>query len=104
MSRILAVIALLAASFIGSRRAHCADIAFENEIAPLSQKYCVKCHRGDRPKDEFEMFQFKTEARIKKARAEWRKVLLVVCPKHPTVQPARDTGQKTRSRPGNLQR
>jgi hypothetical protein len=42
-------------------------ISSEKEIVPLLQKYCVKCHRGDKPKGDFDISHFKTVAQIKKA-------------------------------------
>lgn len=53
-------------------------VKFDKEIRPLLVKYCQKCHSGEKPKGEFNLTRFKTEASIQKARSAWRKVLTVV--------------------------
>ena len=78
MSRIFAAILLLVTLPLLCRQSVGAEISFENEIVPLLQKYCVKCHRGEKPKGEFDITHFKTVEQIRKARDEWRQVLLVV--------------------------
>ena len=78
MSRISTVILLLFALSPLCRQSVGAEISFENEIVPLLQKYCVKCHRGGKPKGDFDITHFKTVEQIKRARGEWRQVLLVV--------------------------
>jgi hypothetical protein len=78
MLRILPAIVLLFVLSHGSQQGVCADISFEKEIVPLLQKYCVKCHQGEKPKGEFDITHFKTVEQIKQAREEWRNVLLVV--------------------------
>lgn len=54
------------------------EVSFDQEIVPLLQKYCVKCHRGEEPKGEFDITSFATVAQIKKARRQWQRVLSVV--------------------------
>lgn len=78
MSRIFAAILMLVTLPLLCRQSVGAEISFENEIVPLLQKYCVKCHRGEKPKGEFDITHFKTVEQIRKARDEWRQVLLVV--------------------------
>ena len=78
MSRYFPAAALLAVTLCGSIPGFAAEVSFEQEIAPLLQKYCSKCHRGEKPKGKFDITEYKTVEQIKRARAEWRKVLLVV--------------------------
>lgn len=51
---------------------------FSDRIAPLLDRYCVRCHRGKKPKGEFDLTKFPTVDSIMKARTKWRHALEVV--------------------------
>ena len=76
MSRLCLLLILLAVS--GTLCAAEPTANFEKEIRALLVKYCQKCHSGEKPKGEFNLTRFKTEASIRKARSAWRKVFTVV--------------------------
>lgn len=61
-----------------SHAAEPAEAIFEKEIRPLLDKYCQRCHTGEKPKGEFNLTDFKSLAAVTKSRAAWRKVLEVV--------------------------
>lgn len=76
MFRLCLLLFLLAVSRMVCAAEPAAD--FEKEIRPLLVKYCQKCHSGEKPKGEFNLTEFNSEAAIRKARSAWRKVLTVV--------------------------
>ncbi|NQV28940.1 MAG: DUF1592 domain-containing protein [Rhodopirellula sp.] len=78
MLRVALIIAVCLTAIFTTNAVHAAVVSFEKEIVPLLQKYCVKCHQGEKPKGEFDLTHFKTVEQIKKSREEWRNVLLVV--------------------------
>ena len=51
---------------------------FTREIAPLLQKYCVRCHGSKKPKGEFDLSGYKTAAQIRQGRDAWRKAIHVI--------------------------
>ena len=66
---------------------------FAESIRPLLQKYCVRCHKGEKPKGEFDLTRYDTLAAVQKDRIAWRKALTVVRedempPKKPLPSPA----------------
>ena len=54
------------------------ELVFKQEIAPLLQKYCVRCHGSTKPKGEFDLTGYKSAAETRKGRDVWRKAWHVV--------------------------
>jgi hypothetical protein len=45
--------------------------AFEKTIAPFLQRYCVECHKGDKPKGGITLDAYQSEAHARKDRKNW---------------------------------
>src|SRR5262249_35664518 len=50
-------------------------VTFSKQVAPLLNKYCTKCHGGDKPKAGLALDKFSDEASVLKAAKTWEKVL-----------------------------
>ena len=53
-------------------------IVFTKQVAPLVQKYCVRCHGGAKPRAGFALDRFKTERQADSDRKTWEKVARVL--------------------------
>ncbi|MFP6762564.1 MAG: DUF1587 domain-containing protein, partial [Planctomycetaceae bacterium] len=81
MTRSIVYALFLLTVFRGPRFAaadEAAQAGFETHIRPLLKKYCERCHRGDKPKGEFDLTEFQSLAALKKSRSTWRTVLEVL--------------------------
>lgn len=47
------------------------EAAFEKSIAPFLQKYCVECHKGEKPKGGVSLDAYQSEAHARKDRKNW---------------------------------
>ena len=51
-------------------------VSFENDVRPVIQKYCLKCHAGAPPAAGLSFESFKTEASVRANRDVWDKIAL----------------------------
>src|SRR6516162_7450383 len=54
------------------------DPTFKTKILPLLQKYCVECHKGDKPKGGVTLDAYQSEAHARKDRKNWHTIQHVV--------------------------
>src|SRR5262249_61558242 len=52
-----------------------ARVVFSKQVAPLLQKYCVKCHGGAKPRAGFALDKIKTDREADADRKTWEKVV-----------------------------
>jgi hypothetical protein len=75
MTQLLLVPMLLLAGppIPGPSVSQAAPPAFEKEVAPLVQKYCLRCHGGAKPKGGVALDRDRSEAAVLKNRVVWEK-------------------------------
>ena len=47
------------------------ETTFKTKILPFLQKYCIDCHKGDKPGGGLSLDGYTTEAQARKARKDW---------------------------------
>jgi hypothetical protein len=88
---------LLGSNVLISRTAAAApeDPTFKTKIQPFLQKYCIECHKGDKPKGGVTLDAYQSEAHARKDRKNWHTIQHVVAagdmpPKSKGPQPSKE--------------
>jgi hypothetical protein len=78
-----------------AKKAAGAEETFKTKIQPFLQKYCVDCHKGDKPKGGLTLEGYQSETQVLKARKDWAVVQHVLAagemppPKSQAPQPTK---------------